>query len=527
MTTQSQQWQALMQHQQLMQVKHLKDLHHDNPDRHSQFSFAGAGILLDYSNNHCDHTTVKLLAELAEASQLKQAITDLFSGQVVNRSENQPALHSALRNFSDTSLLVSGKNILLDVRAAWEQMDLFSRAIREGTYCGYSGKPIKHIVNIGIGGSDLGPKMAISALSHLVHPDLKFYFVSNLDEGDIGRCLQHCDPETTLFIVSSKSFSTHETLANLKVARNWLANAAHGKSDAASNQIIAVSSNVDAAIDHGFSKENILPFWRWVGGRYSIWSAVSLSLAIAIGMDQFKAFLAGAHAMDQHFAEAPFTENLPVMLGMLRIWYNNFFNFTTQAIIPYTQNLSYFPEYLQQLFMESLGKSVKNDGSPVFCATGGIIWGGVGTNTQHSFHQLLLQGTQTVPTDFIFPIRAQTSTINHEEMIANCLAQSEVFTYGDDQSQNTSKTIKGNIPHNIIMLDEMSPHCLGALIALYEHKAYVQSVIWGINPFDQWGVQRGKVIMPGILAQLRERQPTENSRVNGIIELIAGRMHEE
>lgn len=521
-------WKALQSHMAQMAAKPLSHLFAENHQRFSHFTLSAAGIFLDYSNNHCDTDTLQLLCQLAERCELPKAIHDLFNAEVVNRSEKRPALHTALRDSSAAALLVAGRNIIPDIQAALQRMEMISLKIREGQYLGFSGRPITSIVNIGIGGSDLGPKMAVYALRAEQHPSLRMHFVSNLDNRHLEECLSYCDPATTLFIVSSKTFTTHETLSNLNQAKKWVQQAAVGQS--ITQHFMAVTAATDKALSFGFAEEAILPFWSWVGGRYSLWSAVGLSIAIAIGMPKFKELLEGAYAMDQHFKTAPLNKNMPVLLGLIGIWYSNFFKCQTQAVIPYYQGLNYLPDYLQQLCMESLGKSVQYNGTDVAYTTGSIIWGGQGTNTQHSFHQLLLQGTHQVPTDFVFPLKVRDKNSNHHEMIANCLAQSEVFTFGYtpgvadavDEVLRSHVKIGGNRPHNLIMLEDMTPKTLGALIALYEHKVYVQSVIWRINAFDQWGVQRAKQLTETILAQLS--LPRSTVRTSGLMHMIAEKM---
>jgi len=495
-------WKVLQQHCAEMKSNHLRELN-QNPQRSRQFSLHAAGITLDYSRNFCNPETIALLTQLARASHLRTAIKALFTGEIVNRSENQPALHTALRHFSMEPIYVESRNVVPDVHQVWHKMQIVSEQIRQRQYFGYNGKPLVNIVNIGIGGSDLGPKMVTYALDRKKQPGFRFYYISNLDNRHIAECLNECKPENTLFIVSSKTFTTQETLANLTYAKKWMQKTA-GNTDI-NMHFIAVTTAAEKALEQGFLSQNIFPFWYWVGGRFSIWSAVSLSFAIAVGMERFKEFLAGAYLMDQHFAEAPFELNMPVLLALLGIWYNNFFNWHTQAIIPYSQSLVYLPDYMQQLHMESLGKSVQQDGTPVDYATGYVLWGGVGTNSQHSFHQLLLQGTPIVPCDFVLPLSANNIESNHDEMFANCLAQSETFAFGheDINAVPACEAIYGNRPHNLIKLDEINSRTLGALIAMYEHKIYAQSIIWRINAFDQWGVQRGKKLAQDILSQMR------------------------
>lgn len=529
MATKTLEWKALESHYAQMANTSLTTLFSENPNRFRDFSLSAAGISVDYSHNHCNVDTIALLYQLAYRLELPRAIQDLLCGEVVNRSEKRPALHTALRDLQSDCLLISGKNIIMDIKRVQQRMGEICEKIRQGSYLGYSGQPIRRIINIGIGGSDLGPKMLTYALQAFLHPEFRFHFVSNLDQRHLNECLQDADPERTLFIVSSKTFTTHETRSNLQKARQWLQQAA-GQRDISSH-FIAVTAAPDQAMQLGFIESCILPFWSWVGGRYSLWSGVSLSVAIAIGMELFQEFLAGAYAMDQHFKTAPLEKNLPVILALLGVWYSNFFHCQTQAIIPYYQGLNYFPDYLQQLSMESLGKSVQYNGAEVDYATGVVIWGGQGTNSQHSFHQLLLQGTHMVPTDFILPLRVPDKNNNQQEMIAHCLAQSEVFTNGYcpdstiDEVLRPHLKIPGNRPHNLILLDALDPKSMGALIALYEHKVYVQSVIWRINAFDQWGVQRAKQLTETILDQLNLLSSSPVATSSELMDMISGKMH--
>ncbi len=520
-------WQALEQHFLSMRNRSLSDLLSENPNRFDDYNLSAAGMLVDYSNTHCDSKTLALLLKLAEKAKLHDAIDALLTGKAANVTEEAPALHTLLRHFSDTQLLPPEKqHLLAQIEAVWDKMAIIVNAIRAGTYLGFSGKPIKNIVSIGIGGSQLGPKMVLEALTaNYPNLPLNFYFVANLDRSEMNNCLTQCSPEETLFIICSKSFTTRETLINLEEAIAWM-RVEHNDAEALSQHFIAVTT---AQADPLFKKLlgdpsiaiNTVSFGNWMSGRYSVWSAIGLSIAIAIGMSEFKSFLQGAHQMDQHFKTTELLSNIPVILGLLGIWYNNFFHFTSQAIVPYYQGLSLLPTYLQQLHMESLGKRIAANGSIVDYATGGLVWGGVATNSQHSFHQLLLQGTPIIPTDFILPLRIPNIEAScHDEMIANCLAQSDLFSFGNSKSHDhrSHHYIPGNRPHQIIMLEEMDARSLGALLALYEHKVYVQSVIWQINPFDQWGVQQGKTLAKNILQQLR--YAPNNPRIKRIAEKL-------
>jgi glucose-6-phosphate isomerase len=497
-------WQALEAHYQAHKHWQLRDYFQHEPLRFNHLHWHGPGMSIDFSHHAITTETLDLLHNVAKKLDVQTAFQALIRGEKINNTEDRAAWHTALRAPLNSS-------------ADWQEpavaelltrMEELAELIRAGNYLGSTGKPIRHIVNIGIGGSDLGPKMACYALQAFKHADLNFYFVSNLDGRHLQEQLRECDPETTLFIIVSKTFTTRETLVNYEAAKAWLMTQASLSHDAISLHWVAVTAAPERAEALGFSNDRIFPFWDWVGGRYSLWSAVGLSLMIAIGSEAFRDFLAGAHAMDRHALETPLQGNLPIMLALLSVWYGNFWGCQSEAVIPYYQGLELLPNYLQQLCMESLGKSVRRDGSPVDYTTGSIIWGGAGTNTQHSFHQLLLQGTHRVPIDFILPLRVAEQNTHQAEMLAHGLAQSEVFAFGytpDGATELCShQRILGNQPHSLFLLNELSPYSLGALIALYEHKVYAQSVIWQINPFDQWGVQRAKVLTADILASLLE-----------------------
>lgn len=519
-------WTALSQH--FAEARHwqLRDLFQRDSQRFQHFLLSAPGLTWDGSRHLIDARTVDHLVRLAERMQLAPAIAALFAGETVNVTEQRAAWHTALRASARSS-------VSTEVETTLTRMQALAEAVHQQRLLGYSGRPIQTVINIGIGGSDLGPKMVTEALRGLHSGSVRSLFVSNLDLLDLQACLAQADPETTLFIIASKTFTTRETLVNLTVAREWLQQAA-GSRDIGS-QFVAVTAAPARAQAQGFSTEFIYPFWDWVGGRFSVWSAVGLSIAISFGMPVFRELLAGAAAMDEHFRTTPFAQNVPVMMGLLAVWYSNFWQCQTQAIIPYSQRLALFPDYLQQLCMESLGKSVRFDGSAVEYATGGIIWGGLGTNSQHSFHQLLLQGTHKVPTDFIVPLRSAAPGHNQAEMIAHCLAQSEVFAFGYNptateasDAERPHQKIAGSQPHGIIMLDSLSPYSVGALIALYEHKVYTQSVIWQINAFDQWGVQRAKALTGSILSALQQA-PNESagSSASSLNQWIAERLHHE
>jgi glucose-6-phosphate isomerase len=444
----------------------------------------------------------------------------MFSGAEINYTEHRAVLHTALRNPSATPLMVDGENVMASIHAVLAKIQKTVEKIHANKWIGFSGKPINAIVNIGIGGSDLDPRMATAALKPYINDELSFYFVSNVDATDIAETLKHLNPETTLFIVASKTFTTQETLRNTITAREWIEQKATDE-NAVAKHFIAVTAKPKLAIEFGIDNDNVFPFWDWVGGRYSLWCAIGLSLAIAIGMDNFREFLAGAHAMDEHFHHTPTCRNMPVLLALIGIWNINFLGCPSQAIIPYDQYLSLLPSYMQQLDMESNGKRVHSDGTSTDAETAPVIWGSAGTNGQHAFHQLLMQGTQLIPIDFILPVNSHNPIDQHHLLlVANCLAQSQALMRGKTrqqvveelQAQKLSekeinelaphKIIPGNVPSNTLMIDKITPHSLGALIALYEHKVFTQGVIWGINSFDQWGVELGKQLAKGIIPVL-------------------------
>lgn len=491
-------WQKLQAHQQAIAAKTLREWFAEDSNRFQRFSLETAGIFLDYSKNRLQQQTLDLLFELAEACQLQSHIQDLFNGNIVNKSENRPALHTALRYSGRDAVRVDGVDVMPAVRETLAAVNQIATAIRARQYFGYHGQAIETILHFGIGGSDLGPLMVFEALNAYVDDKLHYQFFSYQDPDYVQQCLVHYNPATTLIIIASKSFTTTETLANAAVAKNWLLAAAPNPA-AVAPQIIAVTAKSERAIAFGVAPQQVLPVWEWVGGRYSVWSAMSLVVAIAIGPDHFREFLAGAEALDQHFRQAELAVNMPVILGLIDVWYNNFFAIPSRAIIPYGRSLRYFPDHLQQVYMESLGKSVDQAGKPVDYVTGFTIWGGTGSNSQHSFHQMLLQGNQWSPIDFILPL-------DNLALVANGLAQSQVLMTGytpeGDSSLVSQQTIEGNRPSHTLLMPKITPHALGVLLALYEHRVYVNSVIWGINAFDQWGVERGKHIAQQILADL-------------------------
>lgn len=514
----------------------MRDLFAQDPDRFKCFSVEAAGLLFDYSKNRLNATTIDLLLKLARERSVEQRRDAMFAGEKINDTEGRAVLHTALRMPRGQKLMVNGQDVMQEVHAVLDHMQAFSDRVRNGEWAGCTGQPITHIVNIGIGGSDLGPQMACRALRPFQHPRLKMHFVANVDGHALDAVLSQLNPETTLFVIASKTFSTRETMLNAHSAREWFLS----KYEVAhlAKHFVAVSTNGAAVREFGIDPENMFPFWDWVGGRYSVWSAIGLPLALAIGFDRFSEFLAGGHAMDQHFRDAPLEYNMPVLMAMIGIWYRNFFGSTSVSIAPYHQDLHRFPAYLQQLEMESNGKRVGHDGNGVPCSTCPTIWGDVGTNGQHAYFQLLHQGTDLIPIDFIAVLKpTHTLTEHHAALLANCFAQAEAFMRGKNAEEVRSemhaqkrseeviatllphRTFPGNRPSNMLLMDSLSPATLGALIALYEHKVFVQGVVWGINSFDQWGVELGKVLAQNIERELAGtlRPETHDSSTNALI----------
>jgi glucose-6-phosphate isomerase len=506
------------------------------PGRFERFSVETAGLLLDYSKNRIDADTMCLLLQLARERKVEEKRDAMFTGEKINSTEHRAVLHAALRMPRKASLMVDGQDAIKEVHAVLDHIAGFTERVRSGQWVGHTGKAITDVVNIGIGGSDLGPEMVCRALRPYVHPRMRFHFVSNVDGHDMDAVLSQVNRETTLFIVASKTFTTRETMMNAQTARSWFLQNA----DAAAlpKHFVAVSTNIKAVSEFGIDPENMFPFWDWVGGRYSIWSAIGLPVALAIGFEEFSSFLGGAHVMDEHFQTAPLESNMPVILGMLGIWYRNFFNCASISIAPYHQDLSQFPAYLQQLEMESNGKRVTRDGTPVDVATCPVVWGDVGTNGQHAYFQLLHQGTDVTPVDFIAALKPSHDLAGHHTvLLANCFAQSEAFMRGKNadevradlhaQKMNADeieeliphRTFPGNRPSNTILMDELTPYTLGALIALYEHKVFVQGAIWDINSYDQWGVELGKVLAKNIESELagEPRPEAHDSSTNALI----------
>ncbi|QNH02419.1 glucose-6-phosphate isomerase [Pseudomonas sediminis] len=503
-------WQALQQHRAEMAGFSMREAFAADARRYQRFSLDSCGLLLDYSKNLIDEHGLDLLIQLAEQAGLQESITSLYHGEQVNASEGRAALHTALRSPIGRRLLVDGHDIIPEVHRVLNQVTELVSRIHSGLWRGYSEKPIKEVVNIGIGGSFLGPQLVSEALRPFTQRGVRCHYLANIDGSEFRELTARLNPETTLFIVSSKSFGTLETLKNTLAARDWYL-AMGGPEEELHRHFIAVTSNRKAAIEFGIGEENIFPMWDWVGGRYSLWSAIGLPIALAIGVSNFKELLAGAYAMDQHFTQAPLAENMPVLMALLGIWYTNFWDAQSHAILPYDHYLRNFTKHLQQLDMESNGKSVRQDGSALDIATGPIIWGGVGCNGQHAYHQLLHQGRLLVPADFIVPVNSYNPLSDHHQwLFANCLSQAQALMQGktreeaeaelrakgmaeaDVQRLAPHKVIPGNRPSNILVMNRIAPFELGALVALYEHKVFVQSAIWGINAFDQWGVELGK-----------------------------------
>ncbi|MDY0977534.1 glucose-6-phosphate isomerase [Massilia sp. CFBP9012] len=529
-------FQALAQHADAARTWQMRELFAADPDRFERYSDEAAGLFLDYSKNRLDGRTLELLVQLARERGLDARRDAMFAGEKINNTENRAVLHTALRAPRGATLVVDGQEVNADIHAVLDRVKTFTDAVRSGEWLGHTGKPITDIVNIGIGGSDLGPKMVVLALRHYAHPRLSMHFVSNVDGHDMDAALAQVDPETTMFIVASKTFTTAETMMNAQTARAWFLQ--HASEEALAKHFVAVSTNTEAIKTFGIDPANMFPFWDWVGGRYSVWSAIGLPVALAVGFGYFNDFLAGAHELDEHFRTAPLEQNLPTLLALVGFWNRQFLDCASVSIAPYHQDLNRFPAYLQQLDMESNGKRVTRDGQPVDTPTCPAIWGECGTNGQHAYFQLLHQGTDVTPMDFIAALRPAHEMDNHHTaLLANCFAQSEAFMKGktadevraDLQAQGLAqeeierltphKTFPGNRPSNTILMERLTPSTLGALIALYEHKTFVQGVLWDVNSFDQWGVELGKVLAKKIEAELAgEPAPAQHdSSTNGLI----------
>jgi glucose-6-phosphate isomerase len=509
-------WGALERHHGEIRDAHLRQLFAEDPDRGERLIAEGAGLYLDYSKNRVTDETLRLLARLAQEAGMPERREAMFRGERINVSENRPVLHVALRMPRERSLVVDGTDVVKQVHEVLDRMSSFCERVRNGEWLGHSGRPIRSIVNIGIGGSDLGPVMAYEALRHYSRRDLTFRFVSNVDGTDFAEATRDLDPEQTLFIVSSKTFTTLETMTNARTAREWILDAL-GDEAAIARHFVAVSTNAAEVSGFGIETENMFGFWDWVGGRYSMDSAIGLSTMLAIGPELFGEMLAGFHIMDEHFQEAPPERNLPALLGLLALWYGDFFGAQTIAVLPYDQYLHRFPAYLQQLAMESNGKQVTLDGRPVDYETGAVYWGEPGTNGQHSFYQLIHQGTKLIPCDFIgFQRSLNPLGEHHDLLMANVFAQTEALAFGktadEVRAEGTAeelvphRTFPGNRPTNTILADRLTPRTLGSLVALYEHSVFTQGAIWGIDSFDQWGVELGKALARRIVPELQSAE---------------------
>ena len=523
-------WKALKAHFEQFKDVHMRTMFAEDPERGSRFTLEAGDIFVDYSKNRVNAETMRLLLALANAVDLRQAIDDMFAGRKINETENRAVLHVALRNRSNTPIKVDGRDVMPEVNAVLDKMAGFSRRVRTGEWKGHTGKPIRNVVNIGIGGSDLGPVMAYEALKPYSDRKLTVRFVSNVDGTHIAEATRDLDPSETLFIVASKTFTTQETMTNAESAKAWLLKAL-GDPAAVAKHFVALSTNAAKVSAFGIDTVNMFEFWDWVGGRYSLPSAIGLPLMIAIGPENFFAMLEGYHAMDRHFAETPFEKNLPATLALLGIWYNNFFGAETQAILPYDQYLSRFAAYFQQGDMESNGKYVSKRGKPVNYQTGPVIWGEPGTNGQHAFYQLIHQGTKLIPCDFIGFCKSQNPiSDHHDKLMSNFFAQTEALAFGKTEEQVRAegvsgrlvahKVFEGNRPTNTILAQKLTPQVLGQLIAMYEHKIFVQGVIWDIFSFDQWGVELGKALANKILPELKSATETElkhDSSTNALI----------
>ena len=531
--TARQSWKALQAHQEKIRESHLRTLFAEDATRGERLTAEAAGIHLDYSKNRVTDETLALLRRLAEESGLRERIEAMFRGDKINVTENRAVLHVALRAPRGASIVVDGKNVVPDVHAVLDAMADFSNRVRSGAWKGHTGKRIRNVVNIGIGGSDLGPVMAYEALKHYSDRTMTFRFVSNVDGADLVEATRDLNPAETLFIVSSKTFTTLETMTNADSARRWLLAGLGGEAKAVSKHFVAVSTNAAKVSEFGIDTANMFGFWDWVGGRYSMDSAIGLSTMIAVGPESFRALLDGFHQMDEHFRTTPFERNLPVLLGLLTVWYADFFGAETVAVLPYEQYLKRFPAYLQQLTMESNGKHVTREGTEVNYATGPVYWGEPGTNGQHSFYQLIHQGTRLIPCDFIAFANALDPLGRHHDMLlANVFAQTEALAFGktreEVKAEGTADSLvphrvfRGNRPSNTILAERLTPETLGKLVALYEHSVFTQGAIWDVDSFDQWGVELGKVLAQRIIPELEsEKEPTlgHDSSTNNLIRL--------
>ena len=531
-------WAHLAAHYDAMKSRHMRDLFRDDPQRFERYTARFEDLLLDYSKNRIVDETLQYLFELAREMELEEWRDAMLRGDRINNTEQRAVLHTALRHRGNTPVHVDGEDVMPLVRGVLARMRDFSTRVRSGEWTGFTGEVVTDVVNIGIGGSDLGPRMVCEALKPYGHERLRLHFVSNVDATDISETLKRVDPRTTLFIIASKTFTTQETLTNAHTARDWLLAACDGNQAAVARHFVAVSTNREGVEAFGIDPANMFEFWDWVGGRYSLWSAIGLPIVLAVGMDRFEALLAGAHAMDRHFQEAELEQNLPVILALLGVWYNNFFGAQAHAILPYDQYLSLLPRYLQQADMESNGKYIDRDGRRVGYSTGPIIWGQAGTNGQHAFYQLIHQGTKLIPADFLAPAESHNPVGDHHRiLLSNFFAQTEALMKGRSLAQARKEVKKlglspedmdvrlphmvfeGNRPSNSLLFRRLTPHTLGVLIALYEHKIFTQGVIWHVNSFDQWGVELGKTLAKKVLAELADDTPVDShdASTNGLI----------
>ena len=530
-------WSALKKHFSSVEKIEIRNLFSENTERFNEFSVIFNDILLDYSKNRINSDTVKLLVDLAQECNVKKGIDDMFNGSVINNTEGRSVLHVALRNRSNTPVIVDGLDVMPKINEVLDKMRYFTQKVRSGEWKGYTGKSITDVVNIGIGGSDLGPCMVVEALKPYAKEGLNVHFVSNIDGTHIKETLNKLDPQTTLFIIASKTFTTQETLTNANTAKSWFLEAAKNKEDVAKH-FVALSTNTKSVIEFGIDADNMFEFWDWVGGRYSLWSAIGLSIALSIGFENFEELLEGAHEMDNHFKSTKLENNIPVLLGLIGVWYNNFFEADSYAILPYDQYLHRFSAYFQQGDMESNGKSVTKNGEAVNYSTGPIVWGEPGTNGQHAFYQLIHQGTKLIPCDFIASVNSHNPIGEHHEiLLSNFFAQTEALMKGKTKKEakleleNSGlrepqidallphKVFEGNRPTNSIMVRKLTPRVLGNLTAMYEHKIYVQSLVWNVNAFDQWGVELGKQLAKTILPELKNEDVVVGHDVstNGLI----------
>lgn len=530
-------WKKLEGHWAEISQQHLKDLFRNDPDRFRQYSLCTKDLVFDYSKNLLNRETLGLLLELAEECRLKQAIDAMFNGELINRTENRAVLHTALRNFSGSPVYTQGENVMPAIKKVLKKMKAFTENLHQGKHRGYTNKKIRTIVNIGIGGSDLGPLMVTEALKPYRVDGMNAYFVSNVDGTHIAETLRQLDPETTLFLIASKTFTTQETMTNAHTAREWFLKKAK-KEKYIAKHFVALSTNEKEVVKFGIDRENMFEFWDWVGGRYSLWSAIGLSIALTIGYKNFEQLLKGAHHIDNHFRETAFDSNIPVIMALTGIWYTNFFGARSEAILPYDQYLHRFAAYFQQGNMESNGKSVDRNGEPVSYATGPVIWGEPGTNGQHAFYQLIHQGTPLIPCDFIAPAQSHNPVGDHHvKLLSNFFAQTEALMNGKTEEEAEAelekqglgreqiaallpyKIFPGNRPTNSFLVKKVTPFVLGELIALYEHKIFVQGIIWNIFSFDQWGVELGKQLANKILPELQTNKPvsSHDSSTNGLI----------